>query len=755
MRQFDAPGPINPALLGNKGASLAEMTRLGLPIPPGFTLTTSVWPEFHQRGKLPEKIWREVLKQLAILERKTEKKFGDPNRPLIVSVRSGARHSMPGMMDTVLNIGLTLGIMSGLTTQIGQAATQDSLRRLNAAFEKITGETPAQNPFQQLRISIEAVFYSWNNPQAVIYRKYNGIPQNAGTAVNIQEMIFGNINDGQSGTGVFFTRNPVTGENKPAGEFVPAGQGEDVVLAKKQARRIPKKILLQLTKYGKKLEKYFHDPQDIEFTLEKGEIKILQSRTLKGTPLAQIQIAIDLVQEGLISQKKAYQRVKPTDKQTILRPGFEKKALEKARRKSLIGQGKPASIGAAVGTAVFTPRNVGEKPVILVCSQIDPNDIATLHQVEALLTTQGGTASHMALILQALGKAAVVCVKWQKKPKKNEIISVNGITGEVFRGRVILEKKPNLSQKMKEFIKKWQKVWGKSVWASSLYPVEKKYSRQAFLEKIEVIGPEINKWSSRKTQTTILLNHVIPEKNIIQSKVFKPDNLTGMRKALKTIAVQKGFQAIPRSCYYPEQLITPWAAIPNQAAIEDFLTNLNFPGKYGGLPKWQKISGLSSIIIPAEPEGKLDPKLALEHFAFTITCLPSRPPKVIIDLQLEEPHLRGFEKIPSKKLIQIIVNLNYSSPYYLGQIKVDFGKKWQGNPYAEKVVQIVKKKVFGEWWRPPFSLPHLMSALDEIYGLSVLEVQGRMKQKKELAWGPLVYGAKGREEKEKVSSFPR
>lgn len=759
-RVFDSLTPPNPDLLGGKGANLAELFRLKFPIPFGFTITTDAWRAFNKEGQLPSPVWDEILIQLQHLEEKTDKKFGDPNNPLIVSVRSGSRYSMPAMMETILNIGLTSKTKPGLSKQFGEFCAEDSYQRLERAFEKITGEDePPQDPHQQLKLATKAVFTSWDNARAKVYRRYNGIPEEAGTAVTIQEMVFGNINDDQSGTGVFFTRNPRSGEKNPTGEFVSAGQGEDVVQEKRKTIEIPQELITQLEEAGKKSEAHFQTPQDIEFTVEKGQLFLLQSRNLQGTPIAKIRMAIDLCQEGLITRHESYQRVRPGDVQAILKPQFEPQALEEVREMSLIGKGKPASIGAAVGKVVFTPeeaREFGKKgeAVVLVCSQLDPNDIETFFNLQALVTTLGGTASHMALVAQALGKVVVASVEFKREPKKGEFLSVNG-SGEIFTGRIPFAEKPKLSQDVEKFIEKWKKVWGESAWASALYPTEKKYSRQAFLKRIENITPELEKWQSDKAQTVILLNRLLPKEEIVPAVVLPPDDTVNIRQALKEVAQQEGRQNIPRTCHHPEKLTgAPYVIIPTAKEIETFLKDPNFSGypeKYGGLIKWKEDTTLVGIIIPAEPEGKIDPDLATEHFCFTISCLSSWPPRIVVDLNLETPLLRSFEDVEASRLIQIVAFLNLDSPYYLGEIEVVLGKDYQNNIYAQKVAQIVKEKVFGQWWQPPFSLPHVLSALDESYGLSVLEGQGRMKDK-EASWC-LVYGAKGREEKEKVKEI--
>lgn len=759
-REFDSPTPINPKLLGDKGANLAEMTRLGLPVPPGFTLTTKSWRVFNQKGKLPETIWQETLSQLKNLERKTGKKFADPENALIVSVRSGAQYSMPGMMDTILNIGLNQETKKGLVKQINEACAQDSYHRLKSGFKRIIGKKLPEDLYLQLRMAIEAVFRSWNNPRATVYREFHQIPHKAGTAATVQSIVFGNA-DENSGVGVFFTRSPQNGEKRITGEFVRDAQGE-VVDGRGQPTEIPQELVGKLTKIGKKLEQRFRSPQDIEFTVQSGEIWLLQSRTLKGTSLARVKIAVDMVKEGLISQREAYRRVTSADIDFLLNPGFDQKAKKRAQP-SLLAKGKPASAGTIVGPVAFTSKEAKKlidqgKAAILVCSHLDPNNIEVFRHFKGLVATEGGTASHMALILQAMGKVGIVGVEPPLPVKKGEILSLDGHTGEIFRGTLPLAKSPRLSAEIKDFINLRREALGKSPWSTALYPTEKPYPKETFLKKIKNLKPELDKWPSDKAQTVILLNALLPQKEIIPAVVLRPDDTPGIRQALRKVAKQKGRQNIPRSCHRPEKLTgAPYVIIPTSEEIESFLQDPNYlghPEKYGGLVKWKKDPTLVGIIIPAEPKGKISPDLASEHFCFTVSCLASWPPKIVVDLNLGTPLLRLFEQVESSQLIQITASLNPESPFYLGEIKFNFGKKYRHNRYARKVAHLVAYKVFSQWWQPPFSLPHVLSALDETWGLSVLEGQGRMKNKKELAWC-LVYGAKGREEKEKVKETGR
>ncbi len=503
-------------LLGGKGAGLAEMTAIGLPVPPGFTITTETCIKFFENGnKFPEGLWEQVLDAMKKLENKTGKIFGSDENPLLVSVRSGAPISMPGMMDTILNLGLTDKSVEGLAKQTNNPRfAWDAYRRLLQMFGNVVLSIPheefeekldeikkkygakqdvelsvdalkelveeykkiyknhgyefPQDPYKQLELAIRAVFESWNNERAIVYRRINKIPDDMGTAVNIVTMVFGNMGD-DSGTGVAFTRDPRTGEKHLYGEFLPNAQGEDVVAgirtphavneySKQDANRnlptmeeLMPDVYKQLVNVAELLEKNYRDMQDIEFTIEKGKLYLLQTRTGKRTARAAVKIAVDMANEGLITKEEAVMRVTPDQVDTLLHPQIDPNAEKKE-----IAKGLAASPGAAVGKVVFDPDKAvamvenGEK-VILVRPETTPDDIHGMHASEGILTARGGMTSHAAVVARAMGKPAVVgCeeldvhikegyfVARNIKIKEGDIITIDGTTGSVYLGSVPL-----------------------------------------------------------------------------------------------------------------------------------------------------------------------------------------------------------------------------------------------------------------------------------------------------------------------------
>ncbi len=494
-------------LLGGKGANLAEMKTLGLPIPNGFTITTESCDLFYKQGKvLSEEVLDQVKTKLKELEEKTGKILGGSENPLLVSVRSGAAASLPGMMDTILNLGLNdQTVESILKKTENPRFAYDSYRRFMQMFGSVvmgvehhdfeevlqevkdhkgvkldldldaqdlrkvitgykeliqqkTGKMFPSNVFEQLTMAIYAVFNSWNNNRAIAYRRMNNIFGLLGTAVNVQEMVFGNMGD-DSGTGVCFTRNPSTGENIFYGEYLMNAQGEDVVAGirtpetmSKLAEQSPA-IYKQLCEIRERLEKHYKDMQDMEFTIEKGKLYMLQTRNGKRTAAAAVRIAVELVKEGLLTKEEALLKVEAESLNQLLHKQLDTKSK---RTKQVIAKGLPASPGAAVGKVVFTAEKAfdmaheGEK-VILVRTETSPEDIEGMHAAQGILTARGGMTSHAAVVARGMGKCCVagcsdIKVSEREKVieikdliiKENDIISLDGATGEVFLGAVDL-----------------------------------------------------------------------------------------------------------------------------------------------------------------------------------------------------------------------------------------------------------------------------------------------------------------------------
>ena len=505
-------------LLGGKGAGLAEMTNAGLPVPPGFTITTEACNAYFDAGnQFPEGMWGQVLAAMKKVEEQTGKRFGDPVNPLLVSCRSGARVSMPGMMDTVLNIGLNADTLKGIIELTGnERFAWDTYRRLvqmfgsvvkgvdshlferllntykvsttggrdidmgahllravtfefGALYKERLGEHFPEDPYEQLHQAVAAVFDSWFGAPATSYRNAEGLANDWGTAVNVQAMVFGNMGD-DSGTGVAFTRNPATGEKKVYGEYLLNAQGEDVVAGIRtphpiadMAQDMPEQYE-QLLRICDLLELHYHDMQDMEFTIERGKLWMLQTRTGKRTAAAAVKIATDMVDEGLITEEEALIRVTPYQAEKSLRPRFDPVAVLEAKGAGdLLAVGLNASPGVASGIAVFDADTAAERgkageAVILVRPETNPRDIHSIAEAKGILTQRGGMTSHAAVVARGWGKPCVagcgaiwvniIARKFTvvddngedigEKVKEGDIISIDGDTGEVFRGEICI-----------------------------------------------------------------------------------------------------------------------------------------------------------------------------------------------------------------------------------------------------------------------------------------------------------------------------
>ena len=495
-------------LLGGKGAGLAEMTRLGFAVPPGFTITTKACNAYSKSGRFPPGIWKQVDAALSQVESKGGRRFGDPANPLLVSVRSGAKISMPGMMDTVLNIGLNDSTVEALAQMSNERFAWDTYRRLVSMYGRIVkeidgrkfeatldrhkeksaarkdtdlgpgelkavvadfkdlyrhevGEEFPSDVKQQLRESVAAVFRSWNGKRAVDYRTFSKIPHTLGTAANIQMMVFGNMGP-DSGTGVAFTRNQVTGAKELYGEYLPNAQGEDVVAGIRTPMKIAElrgsypEIYADLSRVAERLENHFREAQDIEFTVERGKLWILQTRAAKPPARAAVRIALDMVRERLVTKQEALLQIKPDHVIQLLLPQFDEAAKAEARRAGLfLAKGLNASPGAAMGVVAFDPDEAARigrdeaKPVILVRLETSPDDVHGILHSKGVLTARGGATSHAAVVTRGLGIPCVAgCEAIQvdydaaefrvgdKVVRRGEHLAIDGSTGEVFAGAI-------------------------------------------------------------------------------------------------------------------------------------------------------------------------------------------------------------------------------------------------------------------------------------------------------------------------------
>jgi pyruvate,orthophosphate dikinase len=590
-------------LLGGKGAGVAEMTRAGMPVPPGFTITTEACREYYKlHQEFPSGLWEQVAAARERVEEQTGKRLGDATNPLLVSVRSGAKFSMPGMMDTVLNLGLNSRTLEGLQRLTGderfaldayrrfvqmfgkivkdidgdlfeEALTEakhragvktdpelgpDQLREVLGEFKRIyrehTGEEFPEDPEAQLHAAIEAVFASWNTDRAVAYRRVEKIPDDLGTAVNVQMMAFGNMG-GDSGTGVAFTRNPITGERELYGDYLANAQGEDVVAGIRTTEpisalstRMPG-VGRQFGEYAEKLEKHYRDSQDLEFTVERGKLYMLQTRSAKRTGEAAVNIAVDMVGEGLISKEEAVARVEPRQLEQLIHPRVDPGASANP-----IGRGVPASPGAATGQAVFDADTAEEwgkdgKSVILVRVETNPNDVHGMISAKGILTSTGGTASHAALVARGMGRPCIVGASEIAVDVKNRKFAVNGTTvsqgdeitldgttGDVYLGKVpTIEPRP--SANFQTLLSWADEIRRLQVWANADYPRDAEKARENGAQGIGLC----------RTEHMFMEEERLP---IVQAMILATTTEDRERELAKLLPIQRGdFNGILRAMH--------------------------------------------------------------------------------------------------------------------------------------------------------------------------------------------------------------
>lgn len=619
-------------LLGGKGANLAEMDRIGVPVPPGFTITTEACNKYLSLGeRLPEGLWSQVSEALQTIEKISGKKFGDPHNPLLLSCRSGAKFSMPGMMDTVLNIGLNDETVHGMISTTGDARfVYDLYRRLIQMFGSVVMHIPDDKfeavltktrksagvkteaeltaehwmavteefknifrfhthhqfptePYAQLQMATEAVFMSWNGKRAIAYRDAAGIPHDLGTAVNIVTMVYGNLGD-DSATGVALTRSGTTGEKKIEGDYLTNAQGEDVVAGIRLTKDIAElktempKVHAEFEKVAVLLEKHYREMQDVEFTIEKGKLWMLQTRDGKRTSQSAVRIAVDMAEEELITREEAVMRITPEQIDFFLHPQFDSEALKVAKADGkLLAKGLNVSPGAAVGI-VALDADLAErwgkkegKSVIMVRPETKPDDVHGMLAAQGILTNRGGRTSHAALVARQFGKPAVVGVseleidftRRQVKVgdiiiREGEYISVDGTAGEIYLGEMVT-KEPDMKDASLLKILSWADDFRTlGVWANSDYPVDAKRAREYGAEGIGLCRTEHMFMESERlplVQKMIMANMEVQRNEAINALLpYQRDDFSGLFRVMDGLPVVVRLIDPPLHEFLPDHL---------------------------------------------------------------------------------------------------------------------------------------------------------------------------------------------------------
>ncbi|MDD3492155.1 MAG: pyruvate, phosphate dikinase, partial [Candidatus Thermoplasmatota archaeon] len=635
-------------VLGNKGAQLGEMQSIGIPIPPGFVISTRACVAYLKKKELPEELRREILVALRRVEEKVDKRFGDTGDPLLVSIRSGAPVSMPGMMDTILNLGLTDQTVKGLAEKSGsewfaydtyrrflymfgnivlgveekqfdaildvqkeregvrldQELSVEGLKKVVAEYKRLA-DVP-QSPEQQLFMAVEAVFNSWNNKRARSYRKHQGLPDDVGTGVVVQTMVFGNFDD-DSGTGVAFTRNPATGKKELYGEFLVNAQGEDIVSGKRtpkpvnELRKVFPQAYRQLAEMADRVERHYRDMQDMEFTIQQGTLYILQTRTGKRTARAAVTIAVDMVKEKLISKNEALMRVSTEDIEKILHP-----VIAPGEQYTPLTRGLNASPGAATGVIVFDPEGAAAlgkkgKKAILVREETTPDDIHGITAAQGVLTARGGITSHAAVVARGLGKPCVTgcdglhinedkgqCRIGDQVLREGDVITIDGSTGEVMQGELTLVP-PSFAAETETFLSWADQVRRMGVRANAA-TVEG--AQQALKQGAEGIG-------LCRTERMFNAPDRLP---IVRNMILAQDRKERMEALDKLLPLQKGdFKEILRTMS-PRPVTIRLLDIPLHEFLpsqEELLQELNYLKDFdAAVRSLQEIPSISRVLDP-------------------------------------------------------------------------------------------------------------------------------------------------------------
>lgn len=728
------------SLLGGKGANLAEMVHIGLPVPMGFTVTTEACLRYYEEGeKISDEILAQIFEALENLEKDMGKKLGDPRDPLLVSVRSGAVISMPGMMDTILNLGLNDQSVQGLAGVTGnERFAYDSYRRFIQMFgnvvlgiehdkfeaiidsvkqkknvihdteleasdwkevirsykemikEEIDRDFP-QDPKEQLLMAVEAVFKSWNNQRAKVYRRINKIPDTLGTAVNVQTMVFGNKGD-DSGTGVAFTRNPSTGEKKVYGEFLLNAQGEDVVAGIRTPKNISElesvmpEVYEQFTNVCKLLENHYRDMQDIEFTVENGKLYMLQTRSGKRTAQAAVKIAVDMVKEGLISKEEALLRVSPDQVVSLLH-----RRIDPDAKVEIIAKGLPASPGAGSGHVVFDPDEAealgsqGQK-VILVRTETTPDDIHGIVMAQGVLTSRGGMTSHAAVVARGMGKPCVcgcdaIRIDSEKEEftvgnlvvKKGDVITIDGATGQVMLGDVPMID-PVLSEEFKELLKWADEVRRLSVRANADTPLDAKVAREFGAEGIGLCRTE--HMFMAQDRLPVVQEMIMAETKEEREKAlarllpFQQEDFEGILEAMEGLPVTIRLLDPPLHEFLPnaEELITEIAELKAGGNTKELQKKQEMLKKVRALSEFNPMLGLRGCRL-----GLMYPEIyAMQVRAiFKAACKLAKrgvkvEPEVEIPLVGHENELKVMRELVEKTAAAVMEEEGINVPYRIG-----------------------------------------------------------------------------------------
>lgn len=773
----DSAVPATRESLGGKGLSLWEMTQFGIPVPPGFTISTSAGKDFLVHKAVPLEVTQEILKQLPLLEEKTGRRLGDPEHPLFVSARSGAEISMPGAMKTIINIGLNDQTVHPLAEEIGTKAAWVSYYHFVKQFatdvyhvdmstiETFKNNTKAllhvehinqlpllflqglveitklrmkdiceefpQDPQVQLKRAIHEVFASWNSPEAVVYRRQFGIAGDLGTAVTIQKMVWGNSEGEGSGSGVILTRDPkMLGE--PVIGFLAHTQGTAAVGDTPHQQMpiddlpVSAKIKTEIRRMINILESHHGIPRDVEFTIEtllngQTSLYFLQDRKEPLLNPAYVRLLFEKIEQGIITEADAMRLATHRILYSILQPDLDPAAMEEARRNgNLIAVGQPISEGYATGPVCLSLKDASlylDRQVILVTNTLNQVDLVTLPpQVIGLATRRGGIASHIGRIAARISIPVIFDIKFDEPPKTNEVVTLNGTTGELLRGIIPVAQNMGsslLSEIQLAMARRWDLERERNPWKLLVSPTNESTIDQIGKTIAEALTTHKN-LQSQKAKIEVAFATAIPTEIRMQYKVKQLDDIDGIKRRVREI-LESGYDATLRTGHYPDLPggRGPWVNLQTPEAVDEFFTNSQYPSKYGGFEVWRENPTLTEIIIGQVPKDKLsvDPTIKKQHCVWTVSCTPDN--ELIIQIHPHSPHLRDLDEENADTFITYTLTVDIQKDSLSEQGIPEIGERLIGDTLALAQAQLVYNTIRD--WYARYQLPERLAALATIF----------------------------------------
>lgn len=732
-RAIDATESIIPTTkeaLGGKGLGLVEMAQLGLPVPTGFVLTTGAWCEYHSfDDRMPSGIDVEITKQLHILEEKTGKKLGDPTSPLIVSVRSGAALSMPGVLQTVLNVGINNTTVHALGQEIGEHAAREAYMSLISSFEAV-GCTLPENPREQLNAAIASVYQSFLSPKATLYREEHHISETAGTATIVQQMVWGNSVKEAAGAGVLLTRDPMKFSDEPVVVFAPHAQGTEVVSDAATAQQVPLSSFshprrVELRRIATLLHEYHRRiPQDIEFTDDGNSIWILQTRDLPLSNLALFRSLVEQTNDGLTTNE-ALHVISAQQLESLLEPALDPQAVTQAIAEGrLIDHGIPVSIGVRTGHIVCSREEALQYPnvdVILASSDFSKDSIDLPTNVTAILVTNGSIGSHIARTATVLANKQDVVILFGihlEKLEPGDRITVDSHSGSVFRGdipRLVNGSRGALTPDEETLVRSWMDEYKQNPWR---FLVSEDIYEQYRVLAHEAIGSAREQFLSLKAREYAVFNSLIPKKIRMEYATVKPHEEGRIRQLLTTILSDPKYESTIRTCHDPDLPAGgPWARLTSLSDIDRFFSDSSY-SKYGGYKEFLASGNgeLTELLIGAIPKGKMSPDETIrhQHCAWTLS---STPDEIVLQARPFSPHLRSHEDEREDRLISFFVRLEPADGAHDVQAhayRTETGERLRDDLFAHALADYVRDTVLGRWWED-HALPARMAAIADAF----------------------------------------